>query len=185
MAARDMRSACKSVLATMNSMPSIPASIIRFTALLPPPPTPMTLILASLRASSLKLMRISFSSFSFFMCAAVFELTSFSIGTPFLGSGLWAFELSFRSICMHYSLLTTHSSLLLSSHFEQRSQPRAPAVVLESAGSSSAVAVIDHSDHSCEFGLSKRGRHFRQWHRPSQPQRTPQNGFRGIEDPRH
>ena len=59
----DMRSACRSVLATMNSMPSTPASIMRFTALPPPPPTPMTLILASLRASSLKLMRIPESFF--------------------------------------------------------------------------------------------------------------------------
>ena len=55
----DMRSACRSVLATMNSMPSMPASIMRLTALPPPPPTPITLILASLRASSLKLMRMS------------------------------------------------------------------------------------------------------------------------------
>ena len=60
--ARDKRSACKSVFATMNSMPSTPASIMRFTALPPPPPTPITLILASLRGSSLKLMRI-FDSF--------------------------------------------------------------------------------------------------------------------------
>src|SRR5450432_3309853 len=44
----DMRSACRSVLATMNSMPSTPASIMRLTALPPPPPTPITLILASL-----------------------------------------------------------------------------------------------------------------------------------------
>src|SRR5580693_9975294 len=44
-------------------MPSMPESIMRFTALPPPPPTPMTLILASLRASSLKLMRMSFSFF--------------------------------------------------------------------------------------------------------------------------
>ena len=68
--ARDMRSACRSVLATTNSMPSMPASIMRLTALPPPPPTPMTLILASLRVSSLKLMRMSFS---FFMCAALSE----------------------------------------------------------------------------------------------------------------
>ena len=54
----DMRKACKSVLATINSMPSTPASIMRLTALPPPPPIPITLILASLRASSLKLMRM-------------------------------------------------------------------------------------------------------------------------------
>ncbi len=63
--ARDMRSACKSVLATMNSMPSTPASIMRLTALPPPPPTPMTLILASFRGSSLKLMRMLGSFFIF------------------------------------------------------------------------------------------------------------------------
>ena len=38
--------ACRSVLATINSTPLMPASIIRFTALLPPPPTPITLIRA-------------------------------------------------------------------------------------------------------------------------------------------
>src|SRR3954447_3205248 len=47
----------------MNSIPSMPASIMRLTALPPPPPTPMTLILASLRFSSLKEMRMSVSSF--------------------------------------------------------------------------------------------------------------------------
>ena len=67
MGARDMRNACRSVLATTNSIPSMPESIMRLTALFPPPPTPMTLILASLRVSSLKLMRMSFS---FFMYAA-------------------------------------------------------------------------------------------------------------------
>ncbi len=61
--ARDMRNACRSVFATTNSMPSMPASIMRLTALPPPPPTPITLILASLRVSSLKLMRMSVSSF--------------------------------------------------------------------------------------------------------------------------
>src|SRR5688500_15310640 len=35
-----------SVLATMNSTPLRPTSTIRLTALLPPPPTPITLILA-------------------------------------------------------------------------------------------------------------------------------------------
>src|SRR5439155_4121985 len=50
-------SAWRSVLAVMNSTPSSLARIIRFTALQPPPPTPMTLIFAGCR-SSLKLMRI-------------------------------------------------------------------------------------------------------------------------------
>ena len=39
--------ACASVLTAMNSTPCNPAEIMRFTALLPPPPTPMTLILAN------------------------------------------------------------------------------------------------------------------------------------------
>ena len=47
--ARHLRSACRSVLAAMNSMPRSWASIIRLTALPPPPPTPITLILAGAR----------------------------------------------------------------------------------------------------------------------------------------
>src|SRR4051812_2654320 len=45
-------SACRSVLTTMNSTPSNPAATIRFTALLPPPPTPTTLIRAPDRRTS-------------------------------------------------------------------------------------------------------------------------------------
>ncbi len=45
-------SACASVLATMNSTPEMPAWTMRDTALLPPPPTPTTLIRAPMRASS-------------------------------------------------------------------------------------------------------------------------------------
>ena len=41
-----MRSAWTSVLATMNCTPSKPSRTMRFTALLPPPPTPITLIRA-------------------------------------------------------------------------------------------------------------------------------------------
>src|SRR5262249_3604915 len=55
----DICSACRSVFATRNSTPSTLALIMRFTALPPPPPTPITLIFALLRGSSLKLMRIS------------------------------------------------------------------------------------------------------------------------------
>src|SRR5882724_7076756 len=51
--ARDICSACKSVLATTNSTPSTPAQIIRLTAFPPPPPTPITLIFAFVRGSSL------------------------------------------------------------------------------------------------------------------------------------
>ena len=43
---QELRSAWTSVFATMNSTPWSPESIIRFTALPPEPPTPMTLMLA-------------------------------------------------------------------------------------------------------------------------------------------
>ena len=59
--ARESLSACRSVLATTNSMPSRWDSIMRLTALPPPPPTPMTLILALFSTSSLNWMRMSFS----------------------------------------------------------------------------------------------------------------------------
>ena len=52
-------SACASVLATMNSTPEMPACTIRDTALLPPPPTPTTLIRAPMRASSSSVSRIA------------------------------------------------------------------------------------------------------------------------------
>src|SRR5438445_7915306 len=51
------RSACASVFTAMNSTPIISARIIRFTALLPPPPTPMTLISAKCSASDRSGMR--------------------------------------------------------------------------------------------------------------------------------
>src|SRR5208337_3536424 len=49
--------ACRSVFAAMNSTPSTLARIMRFTALQPPPPTPITFSLAGC-CSSLKLIRI-------------------------------------------------------------------------------------------------------------------------------
>src|SRR5688572_10460234 len=49
--ASDWRSAWASVLQAMNSTPIISARIIRFTALLPPPPTPMTRISAKFSES--------------------------------------------------------------------------------------------------------------------------------------
>jgi hypothetical protein len=52
MGARERFSACRSVLATRNSMPSMPASIMRFTALLPPPPMPITFIRAPVSGGS-------------------------------------------------------------------------------------------------------------------------------------
>src|ERR687883_218424 len=44
--ASHMSSACASVLTAMNSTPERPASTIRLTAFVPPPPTPTTLITA-------------------------------------------------------------------------------------------------------------------------------------------
>ena len=49
--ASDWRSAWASVLQAMNSTPIISARIIRLTALLPPPPTPMTRISAKFSES--------------------------------------------------------------------------------------------------------------------------------------
>src|SRR5215472_8769982 len=71
----------------MNSMPSTPASIMRLTALPPPPPTPMTLILASLRASSLKLMRME--SVLMFLTCAEFVLLSCSDDAAAIVSDRW------------------------------------------------------------------------------------------------
>src|SRR5918994_224110 len=53
-------SACRSVLATMNSTPSKPAWTMRLTALPPPPPTPITLMRAPARRSSSSISRNSF-----------------------------------------------------------------------------------------------------------------------------
>ena len=46
MSASLISSACASVFTATNSTPFSPASIMRLTALTPPPPTPMTLITA-------------------------------------------------------------------------------------------------------------------------------------------
>src|SRR3954464_1318837 len=59
--ARLWSSAWTSVFATMNSTPPNPTSTMRLTALLPPPPTPTTLIFAPRRACSSSVSR-SFSS---------------------------------------------------------------------------------------------------------------------------
>ena len=53
-AASECARACRSVLAAMNFTPSMPALIIEFTALPPPPPTPMTRMSApSIKSSSI------------------------------------------------------------------------------------------------------------------------------------
>ncbi len=44
--ALELRKACTSVFAAINSTPETPSSIMRLMALPPPPPTPMTLITA-------------------------------------------------------------------------------------------------------------------------------------------
>src|SRR5581483_10030407 len=64
-------SACRSVLATTNSTPSRRDSIMRLTALPPPPPTPMTLIFAVFSSSSLKWMRMSFSGWPFSLKSSI------------------------------------------------------------------------------------------------------------------
>ena len=46
LSASDMSSAWRSVLTAMNSTPFTPASTMRFTAFVPPPPTPTTLMTA-------------------------------------------------------------------------------------------------------------------------------------------
>src|SRR5690242_13610104 len=70
-------SACKSVLAAMNSTPSSFARIMRFTALQPPPPTPMTLIFAGCN-SSLKLMRIP-ASLGVIVCRPLHQIRRVSL----------------------------------------------------------------------------------------------------------
>src|SRR5436309_5352820 len=63
--ARDPLRAWQSVLATMNSTPCRLVEIIRFTALLPPPPTPITLMLAPTALFSSKdNLNAAFESFS-------------------------------------------------------------------------------------------------------------------------
>ena len=46
MSASEIASACASVLMATNSTPRMPSSIMRLTALVPPPPTPTTLMTA-------------------------------------------------------------------------------------------------------------------------------------------
>jgi hypothetical protein len=46
MSASHICSACASVFAAMNSTPRSPASTMRLTAFVPPPPTPTTLMTA-------------------------------------------------------------------------------------------------------------------------------------------
>ena len=46
MSASEMASAWASVFTATNSTPRMPSSIMRFTALVPPPPTPTTLMTA-------------------------------------------------------------------------------------------------------------------------------------------
>src|SRR5688572_17438796 len=57
-------SACTSVLATINSTPSSPTCTMRLTALLPPPPTPTTLMRAPVRCSSASFSRNGISRVS-------------------------------------------------------------------------------------------------------------------------
>src|SRR5581483_743015 len=117
------RRACKSVFATINSTSFIPASIMRFTALPPPPPTPMTLILASLRASSLKLLRIPVS---LFISTAITEF-SFPWGSA--------------SILLSVGVTYFSSSL----ERKQRLQTRTPSLILQTSGDAGAMGVEHHA----------------------------------------
>src|SRR5271155_2907877 len=143
MGARDMRRACRSVFATTNSMPSMPESIMRFTALPPPPPTPMTLILASLRASSLKLMRMSFSFFIAYCPSVDFVHAPLKPLTTKDTKVHKGFRDRF-SLCTFVSFVV-HALDLCSLFCEQTHQSRTPAGILQAAGNSRAMAVKDHS----------------------------------------
>src|SRR5690242_380537 len=86
-------SACKSVFAAMNSTPSSLARIMRFTALHPPPPTPMTLIFAGC-SSSLKLMRIP-ASFPI-MFPSVFSKFAARLRAGSRGAGKHGFQFGYQ-----------------------------------------------------------------------------------------
>ena len=59
--------ACLSVLTPMNSTPATSSSIMRFTALLPAPPTPTTIILAADSFSGTTISNIIFVPFKVFL----------------------------------------------------------------------------------------------------------------------
>src|SRR5260370_23319599 len=149
-----MRKACKSVLATMNSMCSMPESIMRLTALLPPPPTPMTLMRASLRASSLKQMRSPLSSFINHLVESVVSC-QFSVLSPnsVINSSLpverrasppgWTGETPLAPPPQSSRALTR----------EQRLHARTEARLLQAPGDAGAVAGIRHAQHRRELRL--------------------------------
>src|SRR5215469_13639226 len=206
-----MRRACRSVLATMNSMPSTPASIMRLTALPPPPPTPMTLILASLRGSSLKLMRMSFSVF-FISAALVFIGRCGSMS--FSPTGLVWFRLlthglrlgldsgaALRLGPLRHSLWDLRRSQLhpyprgqkengnatdlaasRSLPYQHGFEARAPAIVLDAAGDAGAISVTGHAQDGGELGLGQGFGHPGQRRRPGQTQRTAQDRISGVEN---
>src|SRR5215467_5470047 len=179
----DMRRACRSVFAAMNSMPSTPASIMRLTALPPPPPTPMTLILASLRASSLKLMRME-SVLMFITCAEFVLLSCSDDSAARCQRSVAAARqvgASLRPLCR--PRITGHRPLPSSSFaYQQSFQLRSPAVFLEAAGDAGTVAVIHHAENRCELWLGQRRRHLCQRRGPGKPHRTAQHRLGHVED---
>src|SRR5580704_2587508 len=157
MAARDIRKACKSVLATMNSMCSIPESIMRLTALLPPPPTPMTLIRASLRASSLKQMRSPLSSIIHLVNSVVSCWRSAGRPRP-------------------------APAVLGALPREQRLHTRPKSRRLQPAREPRPMPVIRHAQHRRKFRLSQKRWHLRHRHWPSETRGFPQDGFRHVKN---
>src|SRR5580692_3846927 len=181
----DMRSACRSVFAAMNSMPSTPASIMRLTALPPPPPTPITLILASLRASSLKLMRMLESVFIFF------TWINFCCCLPLCpvrerGQGLEkSLSLLLTLPPRHETLVPNPYSLIAASRsfaYQKRLQPRSPAIFLQTARNSRSLSVVHHAQYRGELGLGQGGWHFGQRHGPGKAHGAAQHGLGDVED---
>src|SRR3989442_3836289 len=191
-AARDIRSACRSVFATTNSMPSIPASIMRFTAFPPPPPTPMTLILASLRASSLKLMRISLSffmstAFSEFPCSCCFPnpgAKALCLSAPILRLGTMPSRLPFRVCPLDFCLLPNFLFSLRALSGKHGLQPGTPALVLDPASNTRPVPIEHHAKDCRVLRLGQRRWHLRQRRGPGQAHRTPQYGLGDVQNSR-
>src|SRR5215472_671708 len=152
--ARDICSACKSVLAATNSTPSTPAQIIRLTALPPPPPTPITLILALFLGSSLKWMRISLSPCFFF--SSLMRSHSETVVFP-----------TYFSHPVNREFPLTLSSELR----KQRAQLVAESLHYRHLGDGGSVRVHGQADYGSELRLRQLRRHLRDRRRRSQPHR--------------
>src|SRR6202521_2038146 len=143
----------------MNSMCSIPESIMRLTALLPPPPTPMTLIRASLRASSLKQMRSPLSSIIHLVKSVV--SCWWSAGRP-----------------------RPATTVLAALPREQRLHTRPKSRLLQPAREPRPMPVIRHAQHRRKLRLSQKRWHLRHRHWPSETRGFPQDAFRHVKNAR-